>query len=342
MGTNNELVMSTEEITQELGQTEGVAEDDLSGADPEVPELDSTDEVDNPWLDGKEEGDSEEGAEDEASEDSTQTIREYKANGKIHKVDFADQTKVDQLVTLGLGARQVFSERDALRKQMSAKDKQIEGLKKFESLWNTLESSKGNHDALYEKIFGKKFDDVLTERKKWADDYAAASPAEQRLMEMQRKMEATQAAEQERISAAQKREQELAEKEQIAARKEFKASLLPEFHRYEFSSKIDDPVQAEKMNAALWRLTVSNMKRHGDEWQPTQEEIRREFKEVADMLLGSVKGSAEKEVKKITETKKKVAKDKAQIASTRNYPGSKDSKLLKEKDPVKLFRKMFG
>lgn len=350
MAAANELVMSNEEIAAELAQ-DGAAAAAPAAAESEStdPALDSDEEIDNPWLS---DGDAEEGdqeSETDADSDETaqqkaaaQAVREFKANGKTHQVNMADQKLVDQLVTLGLGARPVFTERDQLRKQVGAKDKQIAELGKYKDLWTKLESSKHNHDALYEKIFGRKFDEVIGERSKWSQQYENASPEEKRLMDLQRRLEQSENAEVERRRLLEQQQADLAAKAEAAERKELKAMLLPEFYRHEFSSKIKDPDRAQKLNTALWKLTVSNLKANGDEWEPTPEAIRKAFRETAEMLYGEAKQGARTEVKQIVEKKKKTAKEQAQVASTRNYAGTSDTKALaKEKDPVKLFRKMF-
>jgi hypothetical protein len=336
----NELVMSTEDIAAELGSDTDVA--DSPDASLDNPDLDSDAEIPNSWEDA--EGDNLEADDDDtpapAKKKQAQTVKQYKANGKVVEVDLTDQARVDQLITLGLGARQVFSERDSLKKANVTKDKTIAELSRYKDLWTKLEGAKGDHDALYEKIFGRTFDETYAERKQQREEYEAATPEERRLMDLQKKFEADRKAWEDRQKQIEEREKKVSENAEQAERKEIRAQLLPEFYKYEFSSKVKDPEVAEEMNAALWRLTVGNLKKYED---LSPDVIRKEFAKVAKMLSGSAAEQAKTEVKKITEEKKKASKQQAQVASTRNYAGTPDvSKLSKEKDPVKLFRKMFG
>ena len=127
-----------------------------------------------------------------------------------------------------------------------------------------------------------------------------------------------------------------------AERKELRAQLLPEFYKHEFSSKVKDPVRAEKLNAVLWRTTINNLKALGDDVELTAEMIRKEFRSTAALLAGD-KQEAQKEVKKVVDEKKQVAKQQAKVAATRNYAGgTSDKDLSKIKDPVKLAKRMFG
>lgn len=340
----DDLVLSNEQIAAELASDADGADTDTATEEQASP-LDSDAEIPS-WED--QQSDEEEADLDadtpQAKRKQPQAVRQYKANGKTHDVDHSDTKRVDELITLGLGARQVFSERDKLRKEQAAKDAELAEVRKYKGLWDKLEASKGDHDALYEKIFGKKFDEATAERRKWSDDYDAASPAERRVMDMQKQMEAQQRAWSDKQKQVEEAEKTVAQRAEEAQRREVKASLLPDFHKHEFSQKIKDPETAAEMNAALWRLTVGNLRKQFgtmDELDP--EAVRREFAKVAKMLGGNATEQAKAEVAKVTEEKKQVSKQKAQVASTRNYAGSGETaKLAKEKDPVKLFRKMFG
>ena len=339
----NELVMSTEEINAELSSTEDV---DLDSEALDNPELESDDEVPNSWEDGTE-GDSED---EEATTDTPQqkkkadqAVSQYKADGRTHEVDLSDQARVDQLITLGLGARRVFSERDQLKKALDTEKKARQEDGRYKDLWNKLEAAKGDHDALYEKIFGRKFEEVYAERKQRDAEYDAASPEERRILDMQRKFEAQQKAWEAQQRDLESKQKDVETKAEEAERREVRSMLMPEFYKHEFSKRVKDPEVAAEKNEALWRLTVGNLKKYGDDWQPDAETIRKEFAKVARMLAGNAQETAKKEVAQITAEKKKAAKTQAQLASTRNYSGSADtSKLAKEKDPVKLWRKMFG
>ena len=329
MATNNELVMSDEEIQAELGTN------DESSADVNQEPEDEGNF--SSWEDETSDVDGADATDANAAAVQPQT-RTFKANGREVEVDMSDQEGVDRLITLGLGARPLFSKVDKLTKELSTAKQRLEAVGRYEKAWKKLDGLKSDHDALYEAVFGKKYDDAFKERKDWQDRYEAASPDVQRAMVDQRQnaVEAAKLKREREEWEASKGENETRAEE--VDRKELRTQLLPEFHKNEFSSKIKDPVRAEKLNAMLWRQTISNLKGY-DEITPDL--IRKEFREVAALLAGDAK-EAKQAVKKVVEEKKQVAKQQAKVAATRNYSGSSDKDLSKEKDPVKLMRRMFG
>ncbi len=352
----NELVTSDADIARELANTsedEGAVDDEQPAASN--PELEVDEEIPTTWTDDDQEEDEDTTDSDEATEDTpatgknkpqSQTVRKFKANGQEHDVDMKDQARVDQLITLGLGARPVFSERDTLRKQVSAKDKQIAGLQEYKATWDKLEAAKSHsREALYEKVFGEKWDDAITRAVEERNAYASATPEERRLMDYERRVTAAEKAAAERERQWEARQKEVDTKTQQAEVKELKSMLMPEFNRHEFSERVKDPAKAEALNAILWRQTIASLKKQYGEnvAELTPEQIRREFKKVSDLLAGAAT-DPKAEVKAITDKKKTDAKTQAQAASTRAYskPTSDTKTLAKEKDPVKLFKKMFG
>lgn len=333
----NDLVMSPADIESAVNS---VSDEPMpttnDGADIDVP---------SSWEDGYE-SDSEESSGKKSSAPATakqsQAIREFKANGAVHKVDLSDQKRVDELISLGLGARPAFSERDKLRKQVSARDKQLSELNQYKEMWSKLEAAKSHSkEALYEKVFGEKFSDAVARESQRRASYEAATPDERRMMDYEAKMQEHQRALEQREAEWNARQKDVESKAKQAEIKELRSMLLPEFQRHEFSSRIKDPDRAQELNAVLWQQTIANLKRkHGaDIEQLTPDLARKEFKRVASLLSS---GDAKEEVKAITEKKKQESKTQAQAASTRNYKQSDPRELAKEKDPVKLWRKMFG
>jgi hypothetical protein len=337
----NELVRSNEEIQATLSEP-----DNLTALDSEPDGLTSDPETDDEGLRSWEDAGDDEGADAKATKDASTrtraaTVREFKANGKTHQVDMSDEAAVSQLISLGLGARPVFSERDKLRKTAQEYQAKVADLQRYKENWDKLEDSKHDKAALYEKIFGTKWADDIKAEREWQDRYNTASPAEQRFMDMQRDWESKQ-----RQQTAQqgRRDKELADLETAKdnlKRETIKSTMVPEFARLEFSARIKDEATAARMNKALWRLTISDLKEqfgNADDIPPAA--IRKAFRETHDMLWGQHKQAAKQTVKEVVDTKKKAAKEQAQLASTRNYSGAKPAKELPA-DPVKLFRRMF-
>lgn len=342
MAVQDELVYTDAEVAAELGGDSDVAE--VVDQDDEAnPDMESDEDVETTWDDDQQTGDDDAETEGKARTGAPKT-REFKANGKAVKVDMADQPRVDQLITLGLGARAVFTERDSLKKASVVKDKAIAELSDYKKLWNQLEDSKSDHDALYEKIFGKKFADSAGAYAKRESDYASASPEERKLIDLERRLEAAQKSQSQREVAAKKAAEDADTKNRNADLREYKSRLSSEFYKYEFSTKVPDPVHAEKLNKILWRNVVADLKSEfGAADEIPADAIRRAFKENASVLSSTVKQTAAREVKKITADKKKTAQSQASTAASRNFNKNPDpQKLSRETDPVKLWKKMFG
>jgi len=328
--------MSTEDISAELSEGADATQDNDT---EENLDLDDTDDVPSTW-DDKGDPDTDDSDTDDTAQETAQVIR-VKAGGQVHEINMADTERVQQLLSLGLGARPAFAERDKLRKAVSGKDKEIEALKKYKGLWDKLEASKGNREALYEKIFGEKFETAAKAWKDQQDQYESASPEERRLLDLQRKTEAQAREFEERAKTWEERQRDADTKVEQASLKELRAQMLPEFYKYEFSEKVKDQATAAKLNKALWKLAIAELKEQGDVEDLPAEVVRKAFRDTHDMLWSNAQTSAKQEVKRIVTKKKETAKKQAQVASTRNYTGD-PSKLAQEKDPVKLFRKMFG
>lgn len=343
----NELVMSNEQIAETLANDTPEAPLDVEAPDLGMDDA-SDDDGRRPWEDAApgEELDAE--TDTPAKSKTSKAIREIKANGKTHTVDMSDQNAVDQLLSLGIAARQVFTDRDKLSKTVKAKDSQISDLQKYKDLWNKLEARKNDKEGLYEQIFGEKWADAVAAAAKQQAAYENASPEERRWMDYQKQLE-----QQKKMLADQQRDweakqTELQAKQHQAELKELRGQMLPEFSKYEFTSKVKDQNLAEKLNKSLWRLTIADLKeRFGDSDEIPGHEIRKAFRDTHDMLWASQKTAAKQEVKQVVDKKKAAARQQAQQASTRNYSSSKGDPNGADlaqlaKDPVKLMRRMFG
>lgn len=336
---SNELVMSNEAIQASLSETpEEVT------ADPEHEGWQEPEDDLSAWQD------EDNGEEQEASEDAparkkgAPTVRKVKANGKIVDVDMADSEAVDRLLSLGLGARQVFSKADKLEKSNKSLTAQLAELQKYKDNWQKLESRKTDKAALYEAIFGTKWHDDIKADREYQERYNAASPAERQFMDYKRQLDdQKRQMDQERQERESARAAFDAEKDQLKLQS-LKGVMTPELQRYDFTQKVKDEATGERMNKALWRLAIADLKeQYGDQDDIPPSAVRKAFRETHDMLWSNHKQAATQQVKQVVEKKKTAAKEQAQIASTRNYNTGKDHKdLAKIKDPVKLFKKMFG
>ncbi len=327
----DDLVMSDADIQAELGSTEVEVEETADSVDPALES--PTDDFSN-WEDADDLGQSAEPA--AAPQPQTRT---FKANGRDVEVNMADQEAVDKLITLGLGARPLFSQLDKVKKELHAAKIAIEGKDRYEKMWKKMDSMQGDHDALYEAVFGRKYEESYNERRDWEKRYEAASPEGREILDERRKLDNDRKQLAREAKAREEAGKEIDGRVELAEKKELRSQLLPEFHANEFSKKVKDPARAEKLNAVLWKTTINNLKALDVELTP--ELIRKEFRATAALLAGDP-AEAKNEIKKVVAEKKEASKEQARVASTRNYSGPSDKDLAKEKDPTKIFRRMFG
>ena len=329
----NELVASADDIQSTLSgddnlQTEDIQEDPNDGDDLEV---------ESTWEDN-DEGDDQVDENAPPARKAPQAVREVKANGKTHQVDLKDTAKLDRLLSLGLSAPKAYSELATARKEIATHKARGDEGEKYKKLWSNLEAAKSDPEALYEKIFNKPFKQAVDE----AIAYRNASEEERALIDKQKHAERLEQrlADAERTAA--EREKAAEEKSNQAEIREYKSRLTTSFRKYEFSSKVDDEVKAERLNKMLWRNVVADLKAdYGDKDDIPQEVIERAFKEASELIGSTIEAQAKHRVKTITEEKKKTSKTQAQAAASRNYSNQDVSKLAKETDPVKLFNRMF-
>lgn len=336
---DNELVMSPEQIQATLSSIP----DDNQSQPTESHDTHERASWEDSYEDDSVDSDGHDTDVSAPAQKQAQTIREFKADGGVYKVDMTNQERVDELISLGLGSRRAFSERDKLRKLVSNKDKQLTDLTKYKDLWNKIEVARTqSKETLYEKVFGEKWTDAVQREVERHLRYQQASPEERLLMEQETRVSELKRAQEAREAEWRQQQEAVETKQREIELKEMRSLLMPAFQKYEFSNKVKDPDEAQERNTMLWTQAIRNIKRKYGETanQQPPRVLEKEFARIASLIAA---GDAKQEVKQIIEEKKKEAKTKAQVASTQNYSGNEQyKKLAKEKDPVKLWRKMFG
>jgi hypothetical protein len=236
-------------------------------------------------------------------------ITDDKGQRKV-KVDFSDKDKLTKYVQLAYGARKWQKERDEVKKQL---DEKVQMWDKFEAAWkqgykgliNTLEGS------------GDAFDKLVTaeiERRQALEDM---SPVERRNMEVEERIRQQQLESDKLKSTYEKKLEEISKKESEAETKELQSKINPSFERYRFAGKLGNEVAEHEFDTMLWERTLARLEKLPETTQITQAVIDKEFRAVASLMSGHLKGQAEKEVKKSIETKKTVAANKVQAAAKR-------------------------
>jgi hypothetical protein len=272
------------------------------------------------------------------------SVRKVKADGEWQEVADKD---IDSLLSMGLGARRVFSERDKLRKDNQRLVTEVKQAAEIRSAWDKLEAAKDDPEALFRLITGGK------ELKEYAQSYAErarkmeqASPEERRAYELEEQLAAERKEKAQILSQAERRSQAEQERAEAARQQEVKSIATPAWKTSLESLAIDDPEAKSRVGKALWRDTWAEIEslqdaaaEAGGELELTDELIRKEFEKTAKALNFTIKTQANKQVKQVVEAKKTAAKQTAQIAASQNYRDSVDPKLARM-SPMEILKHM--
>jgi hypothetical protein len=295
----------------------------------------------------KEDGESEAPAKDDGSAPAkSPTTIQIKANGRIHEVDLSDKARVEQLIKLGLGARQAFTDKDRISKELKARDERIGALEKKAKAFEQLEQVGGDPRELFRIITGGRvrFDDILDQEWQRKQALANATPEQRAKIEMEERMAKLERDSTEKSKAADDRLKEAETLSNEARQAKLHSTLSSEFTKHSFADKVKDPVVAEEMNEILWKMGIDRLEKYAemhnlDEKDITPSLAKKIFSSIAKTLSGNVDKTVEEKVNKTIQDKKKVAKAQAQASSSREY-GVEDESELYKLSPVELFKRI--
>lgn len=302
-------------------------------SDMEVPDTDF-------WSNGEDddqvssEDDGEEVSEDSAPEAGQPRTIKYVADGKEVEVDLEEAKK---RLSLYEGSRKAFSEATTLKKRAEKLTKERDELK---TNWDKLETLKHDHEKLWKAITGNDFQSFLDQEVAKRSEYLEASPAEQAAIDRERAaLRATKQAELERAQL--ERERKKAEEDRYSADKtQLNVKLQQEFSKYQFPDV--DAEMSNRLKKMVWRNAIADIKEYKETYgKLTDKMISKAFSDNATAITQTYEKQVENGVKQATEKKKKVAKEKAQIASSRNYKDLVSEDLVK-KNPLDLFHAFGG
>lgn len=290
-----ELSVETESVNEEVGDSSVQPEEaSLSSSSEDVSLSDSS--VETPARESK-------------VDIAEIKITDDKGQRKV-KVDFSDKDKLTKYVQLAYGARKWQKERDEVKKQL---DEKVQMWDKFEAAW------KQGYKGLINMLEGSEnaFDKLVTaevERRQALEDM---SPLERKNMEIEERIRQQQLESEKLKSTYEKKLEDISRKEAEAETKELQSKINPSFERYRFAGKLGNEVAEHEFDTMLWERTLARLEKLPDSVNITQAIIDKEFRAVASLMSGHLKGQAEKEVKKSIETKKTVAANKVQAAAKR-------------------------
>lgn len=312
IGTEAPSVGLDSPIEESLVEAEETSSEELElNSDTETVEEEVNEDLSNSAEEDSLEADSTELGSVIVEEDIREVnVTDAKGKRKV-KVDFSDKDKLTKYVQLAYGARKWQKERDDFKTQLAEKTE----------LWNQFEEAwKGGYRSLVNQLEGSEdaFDKIIEEEIQRRQELEDMSPAERRAREVEERIR-KQEFEAERLkSDYQKKLETIEAKEREAEQRELQNRFNPSFERYRFAGKLGDAVAEHRFDKALWTEVIDTLSEIPDNVEITQAMVDREFRKAAQEMKKFISVQAEKQVKKVIETKKKVAANKVQAAVKRN------------------------
>ena len=360
--SNSELEFSLDDMaaaTASFKADEGIqtasSPDDLSvsdinqalGADASPFEGDAELETENGfWGEGEnpEESGTEEPVEGATIPDNLSQILRYKANGEEVELDLSTEdgrTKAVDALSRQEGMNKAFSDSAKAKKRANKLQAQIDELSKYRESWDKLEDLKHDRQRLLEFVTGEDYNEFMNRELGRKNAYETGSEEERRTMDYEDRMQAMEAEMRRDKDSRDRDVQKAQELRQEADYEKYNMWSQTELSKYVDQIPDSNPVRANKLKKALWRESIADVKSYYNKYgKITNKMVAKAFKDNADAMLGLYDTEVQTGVEKAIENKKVQAKEKAQVAASRNYDsGRLNTTDFGGMDPTKIFEK---
>jgi hypothetical protein len=243
----------------------------------------------------------------------------YKANGKEHTITLEEAKK---RIALADGARQKISEAAKTKRALAKVKGELKESKKYQENWEQLEELKGDRKKLLEVITGESYDDIIKEEVERARTYEDASTEERQLLDYETRMRVLEQDNERTRRGVEKDKKTAEDKLYNANLKEMRTKLHTELStQFRASVPTDNPQVSNKLFKLAMQGAVNDLKQYHKDGIDAQhpKTIRKAVKDQIATLEYYFKDEVKRSVTKATDSKKKAAKEKAQLASTRSY-----------------------
>lgn len=314
------------------------------------PDLESDLEIESTgfWSETDENGDvvekeeSVDASEAEVEIPGVDQILRYKANGAEVELDLSTEegrTRAIEELSKAGGMQKAFSETARYKKDNKNLSKKIEELSKYRESWDKLEDLKHDRQGLLEFVTGESYSDFMNAEMAKRAAYEGGTEDQRRIMDYEDRMQA--------IESANRRDRESRERDLQKAqdlRQEADYEKYNMWSQNELSKYVDkipktNEVRANKLKKALWRESIADVKEYYAKYgKITNKMVHKAFKDNADAILGTYDSEVQNGVDKAIENKKTQAKEKAQIAGSKNYDSGQINSNWTSMSPDKLFK----
>lgn len=283
-------------------------------------------------------GEEPEGDIPEQSEASDEQLIRFKANGVEQELTMEEAKKQLALVQ---GARKAFNDRAKTQQRVKKLEAQLKDAVKAQESWAKLEALRETPERIIEVVMGQSLDDLVQKKLEREKLYASATPEERQMLDQDYRLE-----QMERQLERERKDRESAKAEVARIQEETataaqKSRLDTAFEQ--FNVKVEDPQLQSRISKYVWKNAISDLKDyHKAGYDVTNPKvIAKAFKDVAATVNAVHGKEVDRGVKKAIDKHKTAAKEKAQVASTTNYPKTKAPDFGKM-NPSQIFDSFFG
>lgn len=267
----------------------------------------------------------------------------YEINGKEV---VASQEEAIKALKMQKEARKAYVERSKLKRKLSGMEQQLKQADEYRQKWAEVMENADSPISVFEKLTGESFDSIIDKEIERRDMYAHATPEERKILDYENKFKELDRRVQQSEETSRQKE-EAAGKQAFNARVDYMRSVIvPAMDHYTTELEKFHPAAANRLGKMLYRETIANLKEaklagYSDKQIQNPKYIKRVMQRNYNALVIQNQEAAEKQVQSTLNRRSQDATTKAQLASTENYGGKKQSmKDLVSLNPYELFKRM--
>ncbi len=308
------------------------------------PDFDATVEVEDGefWAGAEEDAGTEDPEAEISIPDNGQILR-YKANGEEVELDMStDEGRaqaIEALSKLG-GMQKAFSDSARNKKENTSLSKKIEELSKYRESWDKLEDLKHDRKALLEFVTGESYSDFMSSELAKKAAYEGGTEDQRQIMDYEDRMQAIEA---EHRRDRESRERDIQKAQDLRQEADYETWNM--WSQNELSKYVDkipntNEVRANKLKKTIWRESIADIKSYYTKYgKITNKMVAKAFRDNADTILGTYDSEVQNGVNKAIENKRVQAREKAQVAGSKNYGSGQIDNDWTKLSPTDLFKR---
>lgn len=269
----------------------------------------------------------------------------YKANGEDVELDISSEVGLAQIrkaLEREAGMDKAFSQSAKLQKQIKQLQSDMASQNKYKENWDKIEDLKHDRKALLELITGESYEDVMAKEVARKNAYDLGTEDERRIIDYEQRLQDVEVGHKRDKARAERLAIEASEAESRAFELNLRSSMEREFFKQTSGMKFEDAAMGNKVKEAIWTMATNDLKAYQTKYgKLTPKMYQKAFSDNAKMIGNQAQAQIDSGVSKAIENRKKSAKEKAQLSSTRNYGQSLADTDLASLPPDKLFQRMF-